>query len=197
MKRAACALLLLATLMPMPTSPQALPLTPVLAFDEQHSGASFLVQLRLGSQIEGRIGSANGELAGSAASGWKVRVKLDGRGLRVDGPRWMERVTRSDSFLAVNRYPVIRFESDTFSDSLLRHGGVMPGRLHLRGLVQAVSFELLPSACDRPGLACDINVQGRLSRQAFGMSAYRALLKDPVEVRFRVRLRPAAAPSAP
>jgi polyisoprenoid-binding protein YceI len=191
MKRAARAwLLLLATLTPMATSSQTPP-APALAFDEQHSGASFLVQLRTGNRIEGRIGSATGELAGTPAAGWKVRVKLDGRSLRVDGPRWMERVTRSDAFLAVNRYPVIRFESEAFTDALLHGGGVLPGRLSLRGLVQPVSFQLLPSACDRPGLACDINVQGRLSRQAFGMTAYRALLKDPVEVRFRVRLRPA------
>ncbi len=191
MKRAACAwLFLLAALMPMATSSQ-IPAPPALAFDELHSGASFVVSLRLGSSIEGRIGSASGELVGTPASGWTVRVRLDGRGLRVDGPRWMERVTRSDSFLAVNRYPVIRFESEAFSDALLRGGGVLPGRLFLRGLVQPVSFQLLPSTCDQPGLACDINVQGRLSRQAFGMTAYRALLKDPVEVRFRVRLRPA------
>lgn len=191
MKRAARAwLFLLAALMPMATSSQ-IPAPPALAFDELHSGASFVVSLRLGSSIEGRIGSASGELVGTPASGWTVRVRLDGRGLRVDGPRWMERVTRSDSFLAVNRYPVIRFESETFSDALLRGGGVLPGRLFLRGLVHPVSFQLLPSTCDQPGLACDINVQGRLSRQAFGMTAYRALLKDPVEVRFRVRLRPA------
>lgn len=190
MKRAARArLFLLAALMPMATSSQT-PAPPALAFDEQHSGASFLVQLRMGSGIEGRIGSASGELAGTPASNWKVRVKLDGRRLRVDGPRWMERVTRSDAFLAVNRYPVIRFESEAFSDALLHGGGVLPGHLSLRGLVLPVSFQLLPSRCDRPGLACDINVQGRLSRQAFGMTAYRALLKDPVEVRFRVRLRP-------
>ena len=194
MNRAARALLLmLATLTPMATSSQTPAPVPALAFDAQHSAAVFLVQMRMGSQIEGRIGSANGELAGTPAGGWKVRVKLDGRALRVDGPRWMERVTRSDSFLAVNRYPVIRFESDAFDDALLRGGGALPGRLSLRGLVQPVSFQLLPSTCDRPGLACDINVQGRLSRQAFGMTAYRALLKDPVEVRFRVRLRPETA----
>ena len=191
MKRGARAcLLVFATLMPMATFSQSAAPAPELNFDERHSGASFIVQLRMGGEVEGRLNSAHGALAGSPASGWTVRVKLDGRALRVDGPRWMERVTRSDAFLAVNRYPVIRFESETFNDALLRGGGALPGRLSLRGLVQPVSFQLLPSACDRPGLACDINVQGRLSRQAFGMNAYRALLKDPVEVRFRVRLRP-------
>lgn len=190
MKGAARALLLvLATLTPMATSSQT-PAPPAMAFDARHSGAAFVVQLRTGIRVEGRIESANGDLAGSADSAWRVRVKLNGLGLRVDGPRWMERVTRSDSFLAVERFPVIRFESDAFSDALLHGGGALPGRLTLRGLVQPVSFQLLPSTCDRPGLACDINVQGRLSRQAFGMTAYRALLKDPVEVRFRVRLRP-------
>ena len=62
----------------------------------------------------------------------------------------------------------------------------------LRGLGRPVSFLLLPSDCARPGLDCDLQVHGRVSRKAFGMSAYRVLVRDQVDVRFRMRLREAA-----
>jgi polyisoprenoid-binding protein YceI len=106
----------------------------------------------------------------------------------------MERVTRSDSFLAVDRYPAIRFASASFDDQVLHAGGELPGHLTLRGLTRPVSLRLLPSQCARPGQDCDIHVQGQLCRKEFGMTAYRALLRDGVEVHFRVRLRAQPAP---
>jgi polyisoprenoid-binding protein YceI len=89
----------------------------------------------------------------------------------------------------VERHPAIRFSSDAFDDHVLHAGGELPGRLTLRGLTRPVSLRLLPSDCARPGRDCDIQVQGELSRKDFGMTAYRAFLRDGVEVRFRVRLR--------
>lgn len=160
------------------------------AIDGRRSGAVFRVQLRARqTPVEGRLGAPRGELSGAAASGWTVQVRLDGRGLKVDGPRWMERATRSDAFLAVDRYPAIRFASDAFDDHVLHAGGALPGHLTLRGLTRPVSLRLLPSDCARPGQDCDIHVQGELSRKDFGMTAYRAFLRDGVEVHFRVRLR--------
>ena len=161
------------------------------AVDTRASSALFLVRLR-GRTVEGRMPPPSGELTGSAATGWVVRVEADGRGLRVEGPRWMERVTRSDAFLAVNRYPRIRFESAAFADGVLHQGGAIAGHLTLRGLRRPVSFLLLPSACARPGLDCELQVHGRVSRKAFGMSAYRVLVRDEVDVRFRMRLHEAA-----
>jgi polyisoprenoid-binding protein YceI len=190
MSRARRALLfLLVALAPM--AAQAKPPTPAvaLAIDGRHSNASFVVHLRMRKPAEGQLTGVSGQLAGTPAAGWRVKVRVDGRSLRLPGPRWMERVTRSDSFLAVNRYPSIRFESAVFSDQALRGGGPIDGELSLRGLTQPVSFLLLPSQCDRPGRDCDIHVQGSISRKAFGMTAYRAMVSDEVEFRFRVRLR--------
>lgn len=164
----------------------------VLVLDTRRSSALFLVPLRGRGTVEGRMPHPSGELAGAAATGWTVRVKVDGRGLRVEGPRWKERVTRSDAFLAVNRHPQIRFESAPFDDAVLHQGGAVRGHLTLRGLRRPVSFLLLPSECARPGLDCDLQVHGRVSRKAFGMSAYRALVRDEVDVRFRMRLREVA-----
>lgn len=190
MSRARRALLfLLVALAPM--AAQAKPPMPAvaLAIDGRHSNATFVVHMRMRRPTQGQISGVTGELAGSPDAGWRVRVKVDGRTLRVAGPRWMERVTRSDSFLAVNRYPSIRFESAVFSERVLRQGGPIQGELGLRGLTQPVSFLLLPSECDQPGRNCDIHVQGSISRKAFGMTAYRAMVSDEVEFRFRVRLR--------
>jgi polyisoprenoid-binding protein YceI len=189
---AAPAALLILALATIP-GPAAAPT--VLAIDAHRSEVLFRVQLRARSrEVEGRMAAPQGELAGSAVAGWQVRVRVDGRGLRVDGPPWMERITRSDAFLAVHRHPAIVFRSGPFDDALLHAGGQLPGTLTLRGLTRPVSLRLLPSDCARPGQDCDIHVQGQLSRHDFGMTAYRAFLRDAVQVRFRVRLRAEAPP---
>lgn len=165
------------------------PDAPGHAIDGRHSSADFVVSLRLRGAVAGRIAGAAGGLQGSAGTGWRVQVRLDAQALHFDGPRWMERTTRSPSFLAVDRYPSIRFESDAFDDATLHAGGPLHGQLTLRGLRRPVSFALLPSGCARPGLDCDIRVQGSVSRREFGMSAYRAMVADRVDVHIRVRLR--------
>ncbi len=160
-----------------------------VAFDGRRSSAVFGVSLRMRGLVQGHIPGVAGQLAGSRAAGWQVQARLDAQGLHFDGPHWMERTTRSSSFLAVDRYPSIRFDSDRFDDALLRSGGPLHGELTLRGLRRPVSFVLLPSSCARPGTDCDIRVQGSLSRREFGMTAYRMLADDTVELGLRVRLR--------
>lgn len=169
--------------------PESTPVVKTLAIDGPHSSASFAVTLRMRKPTQGHLTRVSGKFAGSKEAGWTAMVKVDGRNVRVDGPRWMERVTRSDAFLALNRHPTIRFESELFSDAVLHEGGMLAGKLTLRGLTQPVSFWLLPSECDQPGRDCDINVQGTVSRHAFGMTAYRSMVKDEVDFRFTVRLR--------
>ena len=161
-----------------------------LAFDSGRSGASFVVHLRIPLRAEGQMTKVSGELHGTPAAGWRVLVDIDGRSLHFDGPKWMDRMTRSESFLAVDRYPGIRFESEPFADALLHGGGPLSGRLTLRGMPRPVTFQLLPSTCARIGRDCDIQVQGTISRHGFGMTAYRALVKDDVDFLIRVRLWP-------
>jgi polyisoprenoid-binding protein YceI len=160
----------------------------VQAIDGRRSQAHFIVRLRFRGAVVGRMGGVAGQLRGDAAGGWSVAVRMDAGSLRMEGPRWMERATRSPAFLAVDRYPAIRFESAPFDDAVLRGGGPVQGELLLRGLRRPVGFELLPSECDRPGRDCDIRVQGSLSRREFGMSAHRAMVDDRVELQLRVRL---------
>lgn len=162
-----------------------------IAIDAAHSSASFLVHMRIRRPAEGALTKVSGRLRGTPESGWEVLVKVDGRSLKVKGPRWMDRVTRSDAFLAIDRHPAIGFDSEKFTDAMLRAGGPLRGQLTLRGLTQPVSFKLLPSTCDQPGRDCDIQVQGTISRRAFGMTAHRAMVKDNVDFHIRVRLLPA------
>ena len=190
MSRAHCALLFLfvasVTMAAQAETPSAVK---TLAIDGPHSSASFAVTLRMRKPTLGHLTRVSGKFFGSPASGWTALVQVDGRNVRVEGPRWMERVTRSDAFLALNRFPTIRFESEPFTDAVLHDGGTLTGKLTLRGLTQPVSFRLLASECGQPGRDCDILVQGTVSRDAFGMTAYRAMVKDEVDFRFNVRLR--------
>lgn len=165
---------------------------PAFAIDGSRSSAEFVVHMRLRMRAQGRIVGVSGELKPERGGFWTVSVLADGRNLRVAGPRWMERVTRSDDFLAVDSHPDIRFLSDRFSDRLLHAGGRVRGQLTLRGLTRPVSLRLLPSLCAHPGRDCDLRVQGTLSRTAFGMTSYPRSVKDDVELRLQVRL--AAAP---
>jgi polyisoprenoid-binding protein YceI len=157
--------------------------------DPRRSSARGVVTLRLRGAVEGRLPGVSGMLLGSPAAGWRVQVRLDAQGIRFDGPRWMERSTRSPAFLAVDRYPAIRFDSEAFDDATLHAGGVLRGQLTLRGRRRPVAFDLLPATCARPGRDCDIRVQGGVSRHDFGMVAHRTMVLDRVELRIQVRLR--------
>ena len=160
----------------------------VLNIDGRHSSASISVHMRLPMRAEGRMSPVTGELRGSAALGWRVLVKADGRSLRFDGAAWIERVSRSDAFLAVERYPAIQFESEQFTDAVLHKGGPLRGRLTLRGVTHPVGFELASAGCAQIGRDCPIQVQGSISRRAFGMTSHRATVRDDVDLRIRVRL---------
>jgi polyisoprenoid-binding protein YceI len=186
--RACAALLLLAGL--ADASAPAPAQDAKLTIDGKRSSARFIVRLIWGMRTEGTIARVTGELRGDAASGWVVRVDADGHALKVSGPRWMERSTRSEQFLDVDRHPEIRFQSQRFNDQLLHTGGPVSGELTLRGLTRPVSFVLLPSACAQPGRDCDLQVNGTISRNEFGMTAHRSTVKDNVELHMRVRFRP-------
>lgn len=176
----------LAAILSMAPPAKALGAPPLI--DPHHSSARFVVHL-LRMRAEGVMTGVTGQLRGSATSNWQVLVRVDGRTLRMDGPGWMERVTRSDAFLAIDTYPAIRFESESFTDRRLHGGGPLRGQLTLRGLTRPVSFTLLPSGCAHPGRDCDIQVHGTISRHAFGMTSHQTLLSDPVDFRIHVRLQ--------
>jgi polyisoprenoid-binding protein YceI len=172
---------------PQPESVPAVPLSQ--QFDPARSQASFTVRLRILRPAVGHFLDVRGELEADGAR-QRVAVEVDGHQLRVDGPAWMDKVTRSDDFLDLERHPNIRFRSAPFAPALLRKGGMLRGELTLRGLARDVAFELAPSSCEAPGRDCEIVVTGKVNRRAFGMTAYRFSVKDQVDFEFRVRLAP-------
>ena len=182
-----------ATVPPTPPAtappPEAMP----LVFDPSTSHASFRVRMRLLRDAVGTFLDVSGELQ-PEGNRQRVFVEVDGRRLKIAGPAWMDRVTRSADFLDVEAHPQIRFRSAPFAPKLLRDGGAMTGELTLRGQTRPVKFAVLPAGCAEPGRGCEIQVRGKVSRQAFGMTAYRLSVRDAVEFEFRVKLKPEPAP---
>lgn len=176
---------------PAPSGPRA---TQVWSVDAAQSQARFWSHPRLLPRAGGQFEAIAGEMLGSPQDGWRVQVRVDARRLRFQGPRWMERLTRSNAFLAVDRHPEIRFESALLPAGLLPAGGVVAGDLTLRGRTRGVRFELQPSPCPDAAGTCLLQVRGRVNRHDFGMSAYRLTLRDEVDLEFRVLLRPGVAP---
>lgn len=162
-------------------------------FDPARSQARFKVHLRLLPGATGHFLDVRGELQPDGGQ-QRVEVEVDGRKLRFEGAAWMAKVTRSESFLAVDQHPRIRFRSDAFAPALLRDGGQLRGELTLRGETRPVAFKVKPADCDAPGRDCEIVVTGRVSRNAFGMHAYRLTVRDAVDFEFQVRLKPEPAP---
>jgi polyisoprenoid-binding protein YceI len=183
----------------VPTAPSSTVAPPIpdvampLLFDPARSQARFKVRMRILPAATGHFLDVRGQLQPEGAR-QRVEVEVDGRKLRFAGPPWMAKVTRSEQFLDVDQHPRILFRSDAFAPSLLRNGGQLRGELTLRGQTRPVAFNVVPATCATPGHDCDILVTGRVSRQAFGMHAYRLTVRDAVDFEFQVRLKPEATP---
>lgn len=157
--------------------------------DDSRSSAEFEVHLRLPIRGVGHFAQINGELTGDPGKGWQVALRIDGRGLRFDGPGWMGAITRSRAFLDVQDFPNITLRTEAIPDAVLHRGGQAKGELTLRGVTRPATFVLRPAACARPGVDCDLEVQGTVSRREFGMNGYRLTLRDGVDVRVKLRWR--------
>ena len=157
--------------------------------DAAASHAGITVDLRVAGKVDGRFGRVEGELRPADGGRWQVVARIDARALKLDGPGWMQRSTRSPSFLDVERHPRIDFVSAPFVRELLRDGGELAGELSLRGRTRVVAFRLEPAECDAPGRGCPIRVRGTVSRRQFGMVAQRLWLRDEVGFDFQVRLQ--------
>jgi polyisoprenoid-binding protein YceI len=169
-------------------------MTQMWSIEASRSQAQFWSHPRLLPRSGGQFQALAGEMIGSPQDGWRVQVRVDARSLKFQGPRWMERLTRSDAFLAVERHPDIRFESALFSDAMLHSGGELEGQLTLRGRTRTVRLALQPSRCELGQGSCLFQVHGQVNRHNFGMSAYRLTLRDEVDIEFRVQLRPGVTP---
>jgi len=172
------------------------PATETLSLDSTQSSAAFSVKVMWMFAVDGRFGNVRGTVqVDRFRSQATVDALIDTAAvtMRRDSVQaWV----KSAEFFDVEHYPEIRFRSDAFPLTRLHLGGQVPGALTMRGITRPVVFEVMPSRCDRPAIACPIEAAGSVSRSEFGMSTRRATLADKVELSFSIRIVEAGAGAA-
>ncbi|SFN52988.1 Polyisoprenoid-binding protein YceI [Dokdonella immobilis] len=164
-----------------------------LQFDSKRSSAQFSVKVFWMIPVDGQFGGLRGEVVvDHFSSQARVDARIDADGVTMRRSAY-ENWVKSAEFFDVERYPEIRFHSDSFPISRLHGGGDLPGVLTMRGIEQSVLFQVQPSTCDRPAIDCDVMADGTVRRSEFGMTTRRASLSDKVELSFSVRI---VAPAA-
>lgn len=119
------------------------------------------------------------------------RVDIDARigvaSARMDDPADVATLKSADYFDALN-HPYIVFHAQDVPLTVLKNGGELGGELTLKGITQPVRFQLAPDRCTLMPASgyCPFEVQGRIHRHDFGMSARRGILGDEVSVTIRI-----------
>ncbi|GAB2541098.1 YceI family protein [Rhodanobacter koreensis] len=158
---------------------------------DHRSYADFGVRLFWLHTISGRFMQIAGEVRVDSRDLATVDARIDVNSIVMDSAR-SRRWVLAPEFFDAARYPTLHFVSDPVTLAMLTAGGVLDGRLTLRGVTGPIRFELMPATCGTSTLAgCVIEAHGTLSRAAFGMSAHRASLSDQVQLGLRITLDPA------
>lgn len=158
--------------------------------DPTRSQAEFSVRLLWLRSIQGRFTriAGNVQLERHDMATVDARVALDS--VTMPSARTRAQMLGPDFFDA-RRYPRIRFQSDPLPAARLTQGGIMEGRLTLRGITRHVRLHLRPAHCRQlAARACVIDVRGTIRRSDFGMNAYRAALSDKVTLGLQIALEP-------
>ena len=163
-----------------------------IAFDTANSWLGFEVRTRFGQRMAGEFPRYEGVVEHLPDGRHRVRLRVaTSEAVIPDRPRytaWM----RSQSFFDAIRHPWMAFVSEPYAPELLRDGGVLKGRLDLRGVTRDEELVVSPAACPRPGMDCDILVAGSIERADYGMREWQFALADDVRLEVRVRLRETA-----
>ncbi|MBL0162474.1 MAG: YceI family protein [Xanthomonadales bacterium] len=178
------------------TSPAENPLSSeTLTLDPAKSSAAFSVKVLWMFAVDGRFGNVRGTVGIDRFRGQAmVDAHINAAEVtmhRESALAWV----KSAEFFDVDRHPEIHFHSDAFPLTRLHLGGQVPGQLTMRGITRDVTFEVLPSACEKPAVECAIEAVGTVRRSEFGMTTRRTTLADKVELSFSVRIT--GAPRSP
>ena len=177
-------LLALAATLPaqLPPNMETLPL------DSAQSSAAFSVKVLWMIAVDGQFGNVRGTVS---IDHFRGQASVDAYinaaevTMRREGAlAWV----KSAEFFDVERHPEVHFRSDAFPMTRLHLGGQVAGMLTMRGISRAVVFDVMPSACEQPAVACAIKAVGTLKRSEFGMTTRRATLADKVELSFSIRI---------
>ena len=139
--------------------------------------------------MTGKFGSPTGALEKLADGRFCIDFSLQAASVAFPGSPRITSLTRSEAFFDAAHHPIVHFRSDPFSASLLRDGGTLAGVLDLRGASKPVRFVFDKAACQQPGVACPIHAAGRISRSDFGMTKYKLIVGDDVDIAVGMRLR--------
>lgn len=163
-----------------------------LQIDVDRTDAGFWVRPFWLKRIEGTFPIVEGTVQRDLETGsWYVDLQIDARALqmqRAASLAWAQ----GPEFFDVEQHPYIRYRSRAIDSERLQTGGLIEGELSLRGVTRTLELDVTPAACPEPGLACPVQVQGEVSRSAFGMDARRLSLGDAVHLWLVMQLVPAA-----
>jgi polyisoprenoid-binding protein YceI len=149
----------------------------------------FTLQTRWGQTLHGRFPRVEGRIEIDAADRRRTFLRLDASMVEIAESARYSRFARSARFFDAARYPQVEFTSDPYSVRLLHEGGILHGDLRLHGVQRRESFTVLPSACARPGVDCEIVAHGTVRRSAYGLGGWSAALREGVTFTLRVRTR--------
>ncbi len=158
-------------------------------FDPALTGFGFELRTRWGQRVVGTFPRYQGEAVRLPDGRRQVRIQWAAAAVEVAGSTRYTAMARGAGFFDSARYPLIEFVSEPLTDTFLRAGGALRGRLSMHGVVRSESFVLQPSTCERPGLDCDVLAHGSVRRDEYGLDGWQLALRNQVRFTLRVRLR--------
>ena len=155
--------------------------------DSPPSAGRFRVRLLAMLSITGRFDRVEGKVAIDRADGTaRVEATIDATSVKLRTER-QTNWARSPEFFDSEHHPGIRFVSQRLPLNRLATGGVLEGRLELRGIAREVRFQIEPSECGRvEATPCEVEVEGAIRRSDFGMKTRRGALSDRVALEFSI-----------
>lgn len=179
MRALATALLLFAALAAAPAAAQTI--------DPARSRIEFDVRTRVGALVRGRFPRFEGRVDTLPDGRHQVRFRLAAADIAVDGARRYTDLARGPAMFDAGRHPWVEFVSEPYPADLAQRGGVLHGRLRMRGVERREAFTLTATPCARAGHDCPVLAQGRVSRDHYGLHGWRWALADRVRFRLHVR----------
>lgn len=189
----AAALLFATTAVGEAGSGDAAPVEPEIAaveqwqFDDGQSGARFRVRLFGLVPVAGTFERLQGDVRVDRVRGVAVvTATLPTTGVRMKrtaNATW----AKSAEFFDAARHPEISFVSSELPLKRLAEGGVIEGKLTLRGLTREVSFVLKDADCTLAAASiCKVDVAGQIDRSKFGMTTRRGTLANGVSLNLHI-----------
>lgn len=156
------------------------------AIDMARSRIEFDVHTRVGSLVRGRFPVFDGRVDTLADGRRQVRLRLSARDLVVGSSTYSTRLARGPQLFDAEQHPWVEFVSEPYPEAVARAGGPLDGVLRMHGAEHRERFQLAPAACARPGRDCPVLATGRVSRDDYGLTAWRWALADRVRFRLNV-----------